>query len=238
MYSPADGRFEFHPGAIFAQVIIADEINRSSPKTQSALLEAMEERQVTEDGTTHALPSPFFVVATLNPMEMEGTYALPEAQLDRFMIRLSMGYPDAAAEAHMIRQRDTGDPLETLSPVISARGVHALIGWARSVRIAPVVADFAVSLAAATRDDDALALGASPRATLQLVRAAKVHAALEGREFVIPDDLLDLAPPVFAHRLIANQLNLAHDRGRTGVSEDTVARIISRVPVPVARPRL
>lgn len=231
VYDPAAREFEFRPGAVFAHIVIADEINRSSPKTQSALLEAMEEKQVTVDGRTHPLPDPFLVVATQNPLEMEGTYALPEAQRDRFMMRISMGYPDAAAETLMLRQRDTGNPLEAIRPVLAAADVRALIGWARSVHVAPALEEYAVALAQATRADPNLHLGASPRATLQLVRAAKVHAALDGREFVIPDDLTDLLPAVFAHRLIP-----ARGVHRTGARpiEAALQGIVQRTPVPVA----
>ncbi|MGB4776904.1 AAA family ATPase, partial [Microbacterium sp.] len=161
VYNPVDREFEFKPGAIFAQIVIADEINRSSPKTQSALLEAMEERQVTVDGTSHLLADPFLVVATQNPLEMEGTYALPEAQRDRFMMRISMGYPDAASEALMLRQRDAVNPLEQLTPVVGAAHVRDLIAWARSVHVSPAVEEYAVALARATREQPDMRLGAS-----------------------------------------------------------------------------
>ncbi len=179
-------------GQAALQIVIADEINRASPKTQSALLEAMEERQVTVDGTSHRLADPFLVVATQNPLEMEGTYALPEAQRDRFMMRISMGYPDAASEALMLRQRETVNPLDGVAPVLGAADVRALIVWARGVHVSPAVEEYTVGLARATREHPDLRLGASPRATLQLVRAAKVRAALDGREFVIPDDVAAL----------------------------------------------
>jgi len=235
VYNPVDREFEFKPGAIFAHIVIADEINRSSPKTQSALLEAMEERQVTVDGTSHLLDDPFLVVATQNPLEMEGTYALPEAQRDRFMMRISMGYPDAASEALMLRQRDTVNPLDDLAPVIDADGVRALIAWARAVHVSPAVEEYAVSLARATRDHPDVRLGASPRATLQLIRAAKVWAALDGREFVIPDDVATLVEPVFAHRMIAAR-GSAGTRGRS--SADAIAAvlrgIVGSVRVPLA----
>ena len=235
VYDPAERRFEFKPGAIFAHIVIADEINRSSPKTQSALLEAMEERQVTVDGTSRHLPDPFLVVATQNPLEMEGTYALPEAQRDRFMMRISMGYPDAADEALMLRQRDDANPLDALTPVLSADRVAALIAWARGIHVSPSVEEYAVALARATRAHPELRLGASPRATLQLVRAAKVWAALEGREFVIPDDIATLLEPVFAHRLIPAR-GSSVTRGRSGA--DAVAHalhgIAAAVRVPLA----
>ena len=235
VYNPVEREFEFKPGAIFAEIVIADEINRSSPKTQSALLEAMEERQVTVDGHSHALDEPFLVVATQNPLEMEGTYALPEAQRDRFMMRISMGYPDAANEALMLRQRDAVNPLDAVAPVIDAAGVRGLIAWARSVHVSPAVEEYTVALARATREHPDLRLGASPRATLQLIRAAKVWAALDGREFVIPDDVASLVEPVFAHRLIAVR-GSATARGRSGA--DTVAAtlrgIVGSVRVPLA----
>ncbi|MFK4760461.1 AAA family ATPase [Microbacterium sp. ZW T5_45] len=230
VYNPVDREFEFKPGAVFAHIVIADEINRSSPKTQSALLEAMEERQVTVDGSTHPLPEPFLVVATQNPLEMEGTYALPEAQRDRFMMRISMGYPDAAAEALMIRQRDVVNPLADISPVADAASIAELIAWARAVHVAPAIEEYTVALAQATRSDPSLHLGASPRATLQLIRSAKVWAALDGRDFVIPDDVADLLIPVFAHRLLP-----ARGANRFGAQpiETALRQIIDRVRVPV-----
>lgn len=231
VFHAATGEFTFTPGPVFAHIVIADEINRASPKTQSALLEAMEEGQVSADGTSHALPQPFLVVATQNPMEMEGTYALPEAQRDRFMMRISMGYPDAAAETLMLRQRERVNPLSQLRAVIEVAEVSALIAYAREIHVAGVVEEYAVALAQATRNDPALHLGASPRATLQLIRAAKVWAALEGREFVLPDDVAELLSPVFAHRLIP-----ARGTARLGahVVEDALARIVATTPVPVA----
>ncbi|WP_336631081.1 MULTISPECIES: AAA family ATPase [unclassified Microbacterium] len=235
VFNPVDREFEFKPGAIFAHIVIADEINRASPKTQSALLEAMEERQVTVDGTSRTLEDPFLVVATQNPLEMEGTYALPEAQRDRFMMRISMGYPDAASEALMLRQRDTANPLDGLVPVLGTADVRALIAWARAVHVSPAVEEYAVGLARATRDHPEVRLGASPRATLQLVRAAKVWAALDGREFVIPDDVATLVEPVFAHRMIPAR-GVANARGRSGA--DTVSAIlrgiVGSVRVPLA----
>ncbi len=235
VFNPVDREFEFKAGAIFAHIVIADEINRSSPKTQSALLEAMEEGQVTVDGRTHELPEPFLVVATQNPLEMEGTYALPEAQRDRFMMRISMGYPDERSEALMLRQRDTVNPLDALSPVVTAASVTELIAWARAVHVAPAIEEYAVSLSSATRSHPDLRLGASPRATLQLVRAAKVWAALDGRGFVIPDDVTALLVPVFAHRLIPTR-SAGGARART--TAETIASILERIAgsvrVPIA----
>ncbi|MEV8267064.1 MoxR family ATPase [Microbacterium sp. NPDC076911] len=235
VFNPVEREFEFKRGAIFANIVIADEINRSSPKTQSALLEAMEEIQVTVDGHTHHLPKPFLVVATQNPLEMEGTYALPEAQRDRFMMRVSMGYPDQKSEQLMLRQRDTVNPLTNLIPVVTAEQVSILITWARSVHVSPAVEEYAVSLAHATRHHSDLRLGASPRATLQLVRAAKVWAALDGRNFVIPDDVAALLVPVFAHRLIPTRAAGA-GRARGGPDAVTVIleRIVASTRVPIA----
>jgi MoxR-like ATPase len=238
VFNPVDREFEFKPGAVFANIVIADEINRSSPKTQSALLEAMEEGQVTVDGMSHPLPDPFLVVATQNPLEMEGTYALPEAQRDRFMMRVSMGYPDAASEALMLRQRDSVNPLTAITPVVSADRVTDLITWARAVHVAPAIEEYAVALAHATRTHSDLRLGASPRATLQLVRAAKIWAALDGRGFVIPDDIAALLLPVFAHRLIPAR-TVAGGRGRSGgdIVAAALDRIAGSVRVPLATRR-
>jgi MoxR-like ATPase len=235
VFNPVDREFEFKQGAIFANIVIADEINRSSPKTQSALLEAMEEGQVTVDGHTHSLPLPFLVVATQNPLEMEGTYALPEAQRDRFMMRISMGYPDQRSEALMLRQRDAVNPLDRLAPAVSAEQVSELISWARAVHVAPPIEDYAVALAHATRTHTDLRLGASPRATLQLVRAAKVWAALDGRSFVIPDDVTALLAPVFAHRLIPTRsAGGARARGTADAVTTILERIAASVRVPIA----
>ncbi|GAA2008887.1 MoxR-like ATPase [Microbacterium ulmi] len=233
VFNPVDREFEFKPGAVFANIVIADEINRSSPKTQSALLEAMEEGQVTVDGRTHLLPEPFLVVATQNPLEMEGTYALPEAQRDRFMMRISMGYPDQRSEALMLRQRDTVNPLDAVTPVVTAAGVKQLVTWARNVHVAPAIEDYAVALASATRSHPDLRLGASPRATLQLARAAKVWAALDGRGFVIPDDVTALLTPVFAHRLIPTR-SAGGARART--TADAIASILERIAAGVRVP--
>jgi MoxR-like ATPase len=233
VFNPVEREFEFKAGAIFANIVIADEINRSSPKTQSALLEAMEERQVTVDGRTHFVPEPFFVVATQNPLEMEGTYALPEAQRDRFMMRISMGYPDERSEALMLRQRETVNPLDAIVPVASSTEVTALIAWARAVHVAPAIEDYAVALARATRDNSDLRLGASPRATLQLVRAAKVWAALDGRGYVIPDDISGLLAPVFAHRIIPTR---SAGGARARNVADTIATILDRIAASVRVP--
>jgi MoxR-like ATPase len=195
-------QFEFRPGGVFANIVIGDEINRASPKTQSAMLECMEERQVTVDNQTFELESPFMVIATQNPLEMEGTYALPEAQRDRFMARVSMGYPVEAAEIAMLSARETHSPLDDLEPVTDAAEIRKLVAVVAGVHVSDAVQRYAVSLSTATRRSPELRLGASPRATLHLVRAAKAWAAISGRDYVIPDDVHDLAPTVLAHRLL------------------------------------
>jgi MoxR-like ATPase len=231
------GTFEFTPGPVFAHIVIGDEINRASPKTQSALLECMEEQQVTVDGHTHHLESPFLVVATQNPIEMEGTYALPEAQRDRFMARISIGYPDAESEALMVRDREHGTPLERLEPVVDVAGLRRMIATVREVYVSPAVERYAVAIVQATRDDSALRLGASPRSTLQLVRASRARAALDGRDFVLPDDIDALATTVLSHRMVLVP-RAQHPDGSTVRSVDEVVeRIVAAtaVPVPAAR---
>jgi MoxR-like ATPase len=222
--------FEFKPGPVFANIVIGDEINRASPKTQSALLESMEERQVTVDGETFPLASPFTVIATQNPIEMEGTYALPEAQRDRFMARISLGYPDSASELAMLRQRETSSPLDALTPVLGIPQLLEMIAEVRRVFVSPAVEHYAVAITQATRRDRELRLGASPRATLQLVRAAKARAALDGRDFVLPDDIDALAVPVLEHRLVPSARS-------TGLGDSTIAdivrRIVAETPVPL-----
>ncbi|MCD2498957.1 MULTISPECIES: MoxR family ATPase [Microbacterium] len=236
VFNPVTREFEFKPGAIFANVVIADEINRASPKTQSALLEAMEERQVTVDGLSRPLPAPFIVVATQNPLEMDGTYALPEAQRDRFLVRLSMGYPDAQAEQAMIRQRDAGNPLADLRPVTDAAEITAMIRFVRGIHVSPLIEEYVVRLAQATRTHPDLRLGASPRATLQLVRAAKVWAALDGRDFVLPDDVTDLLSPVFAHRLLPTRTALGR-ASNDEIIDEVLSGLTRRVAVPIASRR-
>ncbi|MFB4197570.1 AAA family ATPase [Streptomyces carpaticus] len=220
--------FEFKPGAVFAQIVIGDEINRASPKTQSALLEAMEERQVTADGRTYPLPDPFLVIATQNPVEMEGTYPLPEAQRDRFMARVSVGYPDPEAEMRMLQSHGGYSPLDGLQPVATARDVVKLIEAVREIHVSDAVRRYAVDLVVATRTHPELRLGASPRATLQLLRAAKASAALGGRGYVLPDDVQALAGPVLAHRLLPTAQAQLNRR----TSEQIVGEILHRVPVP------
>jgi MoxR-like ATPase len=231
VYNQETRDFEFKPGAVFANLVVGDEINRASPKTQSALLECMEERQVTVDGTTYELQTPFMVIATQNPIEMEGTYSLPEAQRDRFTVRLEMGYPDPAAEIAMLDRHGRTDPLDDLGPVSDAPQVRSLIETVRRIHVAGPVKQYAVDLVTASRHSPELRLGASPRATLQLLRTARAVAALDGREFVLPDDLQALAGPVLAHRLLLSAD--AQISRRSG--EQVVADILRQVPVPTAR---
>jgi MoxR-like ATPase len=220
--------FEFKPGAIFANLVVGDEINRASPKTQSALLESMEERQVTVDGVTYILEAPFMVIATQNPVEMEGTYPLPEAQRDRFTARLAIGYPSAEAELAVLDHHGAGSPLDDLEPVSDGLEVAKLIAAVRSVYVAESVRRYAIDLVTATRDNRELRLGASPRATLHLLRTGRAAAALDGRDYVLPDDLQNLAIPVLAHRLLLSAE--AQVARRTTLS--VVADIVASVPVP------
>ena len=220
--------FEFRPGGIFANIVVGDEINRASPKTQSALLECMEERQVTVDGNTRVLEAPFMVIATQNPIEMEGTYALPEAQRDRFMCRLSMGYPVPQAELAMLDAHTSHNPLDDLEPVTDAAEIRKLVGIVGGVHVSPAVQQYAVALSTATRNSHDLHLGASPRATLHLVRAAKAYAALSMRAYVLPDDLTALARPVLAHRLMPSVEASMSGRSTAQILDG----IVATVPVP------
>jgi MoxR-like ATPase len=231
IYNRQTTEFEFRPGPVFANIVIADEINRASPKTQSALLECMAEHQVTVDGATYGLASPFMVVATQNPIEMDGTYPLPEAQRDRFTTRVSVGYPDLAAELAMVDEHAASDPLETLRPVVDARLVRSVIEAVRRVHVSPEVRQYCVELVGTTRRLPELRLGASPRATLQLVRAARAQAALAGRGFVVPDDVQAVAVSVLAHRLLLAPDALASRRSAV----DIVRSLLGRHAVP-ARP--
>ncbi len=227
IYNQEQRDFEFKPGAIFANVVLGDEINRASPKTQSALLECMEERQVTVDGVTYHLEAPFIVVATQNPIEMEGTYPLPEAQRDRFMARVSMGYPGTQAELAMLNSHGSSSPLDEVAPVATAADVRELVAATRAVWVSDAVKQYVVDLAEATRSTPDLRLGASPRATLHLLRAARAHAALEGRDHVLPDDVQTLAVSVLAHRLLLTPDALLARKS----AEDVVAGLLHRVSV-------
>jgi MoxR-like ATPase len=228
VYNAEERDFEFKPGPVFANIVVGDEINRASPKTQAALLECMEERQVTVDGVTYGLEAPFMVLATQNPIDMEGTYPLPEAQRDRFTARISMGYPDRVAEVSMLGEHAAVDPLDTLPSVSDATEVRSLITAVRSVYVSDAVKAYAVDLAEGTRRASELRLGASPRATLQLLRAAKAWAALSGREYVIPDDLQYLLVPTLGHRLLLTAE--AHVGGRRAA--DILHRIAQVTPIP------
>ncbi|MBN2176194.1 MAG: MoxR family ATPase [Demequinaceae bacterium] len=220
--------FEFRPGPVFANVVIADEINRASPKTQAALLEAMQERCVTVDGTTRPLPSPFLVVATQNPVEMEGTYPLPEAQRDRFMAQVKVGYPAAVAEMAMLDSHDGDDPLDDVKPVTDAATLARMIALVKGVYGAPAIKQYIVDIVTATRGEPGLRLGASPRASLQLLAAAKSRAAMAARNHVLPDDIKALAVPVLAHRmLLSTEARLA---GRSAAQ--IITETIQRTPVP------
>ncbi len=220
--------FEFRPGPVFANIVLGDEINRASPKTQSALLECMEERQVTVDGTTYSLQAPFMVIATQNPVEMEGTYPLPEAQRDRFTARISLGYPPPAAEREMLDTHGSTSPLDQLKPVARAGDVQDLVIAVRKVLVSDQVKDYIISLANATRTSPELRLGASPRAALHLLRASRAWAALDGRDYVIPDDVQRLARPVLAHRLLPTAEAIVERHQ----PEQVVERIVAQLPLP------
>ncbi len=228
------GQFRFNPGAIFANVVVGDEINRASPKTQSALLEAMEERQVTTDGTTRHLSLPFMVLATQNPLEHEGTYPLPEAQLDRFMMRLSVGYPERSTELGILDTHGIRSSYLDLEAVISADRIRDMILVARLIHVAPSVKAYIVDLVEATRVHPALLLGASPRSSLYLLRLARSWAASRGRDYVTPDDVKHLAPAVLTHRLALRPD--AHMRGST--ADAILSAVIERIAVPGATGRV
>jgi len=230
-YNQERREFEFKPGPVFANIVVGDEINRASPKTQSALLECMEERQVTVDGRTYTLTPPFMVIATQNPIEMEGTYPLPEAQRDRFTARISMGYPSAESELAMLDAHGSSSPLDTLEPVARAEDIRDLITAVRTVHVAEALKQYVIRLVAATRTSPDLRLGASPRATLHMLRAGRARAALDGRDFVIPDDMQALALPVLAHRLLPSAEAVVTRQP----PEQVLAAIVDRVPLPQLR---
>ena len=231
VYNQSTREFEFRPGGVFANIVIGDEINRASPKTQSALLECMEEHQVTVDNVTYHLEPPFMVIATQNPVEMEGTYALPEAQRDRFMAKVSIGYPVPAAEIAMLNSHTQVNPLDDLEPVTDGAEIRKLCSIVGQVHVSEPVQRYAVALTAATRQSPELLLGASPRATLHLVRAAKAYAALHHRDFVLPDDVRALVQPVLAHRLLPNAEASVGGRAVGTILEG----IAAQVPVPEQR---
>ena len=229
VFNQRANEFEFRPGPVFANVLLVDEINRASPKTQAALLEAMQETQVTIDGETYELDRPFMVIATQNPIEYEGTYPLPEAQLDRFSMRLALGYPPLADEARMLAEQTTEPPLESLVPVATQAEVSAAIDEARSLFVEESLNRYVVALLRHTRGSTRLALGASPRSGIALLRVAKARALSEGRDYVLPDDVKAIAGPVLAHRLI-----LAPEARSAGLTaEEVVAEAVQQTPVPV-----
>jgi MoxR-like ATPase len=230
-YNQERREFEFKPGPVFANIVVGDEINRASPKTQSALLECMEERQVTVDGRTYPLTPPFMVIATQNPIEMEGTYPLPEAQRDRFTARISMGYPSAESELAMLETHGSSSPLDNLEPVAQAEDIRELIAAVRTVHVAEPLKQYVIRLVAATRASPELRLGASPRATLHLLRAGRARAALDGRDFVIPDDMQALALPVLAHRLLPSAEAVVTQQP----PERVLAAIVEHLPLPQLR---
>jgi MoxR-like ATPase len=229
VFNQRSNEFEFRAGPVFANLLLVDEINRASPKTQAALLECMQEDQVTIDGVTYPLPRPFMVMATQNPVEYEGTYPLPEAQLDRFTMRISIGYPPLAEEAAMLREQTSAPPLETLESVTTGEAVSAVITEAREIYVEESVNRYVVALLRHTRADSRLYLGASPRAGVALLRVAKARALAEGREYVQPDDVKAVAVPVLAHRLI-----VAPEVRATGVSDgDLIRDALGKTPVPI-----
>ncbi|MFU8849383.1 AAA family ATPase [Micromonospora sp. SL1-18] len=228
IFNQASRAFEFHPGPVFANIVIADEINRASPKTQSALLEVMEERTVTVDGVRHPVPQPFLVVATQNPVEMDGTYRLPEAQLDRFLVKLSVGYPDESVEVEVLRGATVRSP-DSLNAITDTATVGEMVRMAQRVHIAEPLYGYAVRLAAATRNHPQVRVGVSPRGVIALTRAACAYALIDGRGWIMPEDLKALAEPVFAHRLL-----LTPDAQVRGVTAAEVLRqAVASVPVPL-----
>jgi len=227
-YNPADGSFEFRPGPVFANVLLADEINRTSPRTQSALLEVMGENQVTTDGRRHALPEPYFVVATQNPSDYGGTYPLPEAQLDRFMLRVTLGYPDPESELAILFAQNNHHPLDDLTPVTSTAEIQAIQQEVKAIRLDQSIAEYVIRIVGGTRNDGRLRLGLSPRGSLALFRTAQARAWWHGRDFVLPEDVRVLAEPVLAHRLVLDtKAKYAGAR-----PEDVIAELIESVPVP------
>ncbi len=231
IYNPKDMEFHFHPGPIMGNIVLADEINRTSPKTQSALLEGMEEAAVTIEGETVPIPKPFFVMATQNPIEYEGTYPLPEAQLDRFLLKMKMGYPNHDDEIEVLRRAEGTRPIESLESVVTLEEIKELQREAKAVHVDELVKGYIVDLARATRNHQYIYLGASPRGSIALMKASQAYALLKGRKYVSPDDIQFLAPFVFAHRLI-----LKPEARYDGItSEEIIGRIIINTPVPIKR---
>ncbi|HYE14094.1 MAG TPA: MoxR family ATPase [Pyrinomonadaceae bacterium] len=233
VYNERSGGFEFKHGPIFANVVLADEINRTTPKTQSALLEAMAEGSVTVEGTTYRLRAPFMVVATQNPVEHHGTYPLPESQVDRFMLRLRMGYPSFEVEKEILRDRERGDPLDAVEPAMSGEDVLELRRAAAAVSVDDALVDYLMRIVATTRDSETLDLGVSPRGTLALFRAAQALALTEGRDYCLPDDIKRLILPVFAHRLVVNSRFSSSLHRRSEEAEEVLREIMKTVSVPL-----
>ncbi|HEX8557769.1 MAG TPA: MoxR family ATPase [Pyrinomonadaceae bacterium] len=233
VYDERNGSFEFKHGPIFANIVLADEINRTTPKTQSALLEAMAEGHVTVEGVTHRLRAPFMVVATQNPVEHHGTYPLPESQVDRFMLRLRVGYPSFEVEKEILRDRERGDPLAALRPVMTGEEVAALQRAVHAVTVDDALVDYMMRIVAATRESETLDLGVSPRGSLALFRAAQALALTEGRDYCLPDDVKRLILPVFAHRLVVNSRFSSSLRRRSEEAEEVLREIMKTVSVPL-----
>lgn len=232
IFDPSSRQFEFRPGPLMAQIVLADEINRATPKTQSALLEAMEERQITVDGVAHELPRPFMVIATQNPIEYEGTFPLPEGQLDRFLLRLRLGYLSKEEEIEMAERQQFGHPLGIVKAVLAQEELDGMQAAIRHVHVAPVVKRYIVDLIFATRELDSVYLGSSPRGTLGLFRGSQALACLRGRDFVLPDDVKALAEPILAHRIILDPAA----RMRSLTAGQVVTRLLSQVPIPDSAP--
>ncbi len=232
IYNQSNGEFEFRPGPVVAQVVLADEINRATPKTQSALLESMEEKQLTVDGITHPLPQPFIVLATQNPIEYEGTFPLPEAQLDRFLLRISLGYPEKSDELMILERQRKQHPIDMLTQVLSVESLMQMQEQVKDIYVDELIKDYIVSLVIATRHHEDVYLGASPRGSLSLYRASQAHAAIRGRDYVTPDDVKALAEPVLGHRLIINPAARIRNIQASAVITD----IMGAVPVPGGRP--
>jgi MoxR-like ATPase len=230
IYHSSSGEFTFSPGPVFANIVLADEINRAPPRTQSALLEAMSERQVSVDGQTLRLPHPFLVIATQNPFEFEGTYLLPESQLDRFLLRISVGYPEREYERQLLQSHRQGEPVDTLEPVITTERIIAAQHYVREVRFDSSLVDYLLDIVHATRDSELVQVGVSTRAALSFYRAAQALAVVEGRNYVVPDDIKRLAVPVLAHRIVPRGMLPGADRSGTEV---VVRKLVDSLPVPV-----
>ena len=229
IFNQKTNEFEYRAGPVVAQIVLADEINRAGPRTQSAMLEAMQERQVTVDGETRQLPDPFLVLATQNPIELEGTFPLPEAQVDRFLLRVDLGYPELEEERQILRRFREHDPLQTLEPVLTAVQIREVSAACRLVYVHPVLEDYLLDLVRSSRDNSAIRLGVSPRGSLALYRTSQAFAAIQGRDYVIPDDIKNLAVPALAHRLVLSAD--ARLRGRS--TQEVLAELVEQTPVPV-----